>query len=151
MKTLLQFPNLKELILEAQMYPKGAKVLTSHPTLEAILCVKLLSYEVVQTMADSRLAAQLTALDFEDTRRNQLASPVIAQIAKFVNLTRLGMRRVDTLDHTAMMGLAWLSCFLVLHVPARMRRSCRPLPKDPFAKSVLRNDARWKYYLTGMI
>ena len=106
METILKFPNLKELVLEAQMYPKGAKVLTSHPSLEAILCVKRLSYGVVQTLADSRLATQLTRLDFENTRNHQLAGPIIAQIAKFVNLTHLGMRRVDTLNDAAMAELA---------------------------------------------
>jgi hypothetical protein len=117
MQTILKFPNLKELILEAQMYPKGAKVLTSHPSLEAILCVKRLSYDVVQTMADSRLAAQLTRFDFEYTRNHQLAGPIIAQIAKFVNLTRLGMRSVDTLDDAAMAELAPLVKLKELYLP----------------------------------
>jgi hypothetical protein len=57
MKTILKFPKLKELILEAQLYPKGAKLLTHHPTcLKVILRVKNLSYDVAQTLADSRLA-----------------------------------------------------------------------------------------------
>jgi hypothetical protein len=42
MKTILKFPNLKEMILKAQMYPEGAQVLTSHPSLEVILCVNYL-------------------------------------------------------------------------------------------------------------
>ena len=117
METILKFPNLKELVLEAQMYPKGAKVLTSHPSLEAVLCVKRLSYGVVQTLADSRLATQLTRLDFENTRNHQLAGPIIAQIAKFVNLTHLGMRRVDTLNDAAMPELAPLVKLKELYLP----------------------------------
>jgi hypothetical protein len=117
METILKFPNLKELTLEAQMYQKGAKMLTSHPNLEAILCVKRLSYSVVQTLADSRLASQLTRLDFENTRNHQLAGPIIAQIAKFVNLTHLGLRRVDTLNDAAMVELAPLVKLKELYLP----------------------------------
>jgi hypothetical protein len=117
MKTILKFPKLKELILKAQMYPKGAKLLTSHPTLEAILCVKKLSYDVVQALADSRLATQLISFEFEYTRNRQLAGPIIAQIAKFVNLTHLGMRSVDTLNDAAMAELAPLVKLRELYLP----------------------------------
>jgi hypothetical protein len=117
METILKFPKLKELILEARMYPKGVKLLTHHPTLEAILRVKNLSYDVAQTLADSRLATQLTSFNFESTRNHQLAGPIIAQIAKFVNLTHLGMHDVDTLNDDAMVELAPLVKLKELYVP----------------------------------
>jgi hypothetical protein len=79
--------------------------------------VKGLSYDVVQTLADSRLATQLTRFDFEKTRNHQLAGPIIAQIAKFVNLTRLGLRSVDTLNDAAMAELAPLVKLKELYLP----------------------------------
>ena len=117
MKTILKFPSLKALILETEMYPKGAKVLTSHPNLQAILAVRNLSYEVVHNLANSRLAAQLTDFDFEYARTNQLAAPIVGEIAKFVNLTHLGMRHVDTLNDAAMAELAPLVNLKELYVP----------------------------------
>jgi hypothetical protein len=117
MKTILKFPSLKTLIFETEMYPEGEKLLTHHPTLEAILCVKNQSYDVAQTLADSRLVTQLTSFKFEYTRDHELAGPIIAQIAKFVNLTHLGMHRVDTLDDAAMAELAPLVKRKQLYVP----------------------------------
>jgi hypothetical protein len=116
MKKILLFPNLKELILETEIYPKGAKVLTTHPNLQAILGAKHLSYEVVQILANSRLATQLTSLDFEYTRSNQLQTPVMAEVAKFVNITRLSMRHVERFDDTAMAKLAPLVNLKELYV-----------------------------------
>jgi hypothetical protein len=71
----------------------------------------------VQTLADSRLATQLTRFDFEKTRNHQLAGPIIAQITKFVNLTRLGMRSVDKLNDAAMAELKPLVKLKELYLP----------------------------------
>jgi hypothetical protein len=71
----------------------------------------------VETLADSRLTTQLTRLDFEKTRNHQLAGPIIAQIAKFVSLTRLGMRSVDTLNDAAMVELVPLVKLKELYRP----------------------------------
>lgn len=118
MKIILKFTKLRELNLEAQMYPKGAKFLTGHPSLVAIRGVKSLSYEVAEILANSRLSKQIKSIDFKGTRNNQLAGPIIRQIAKFTNLTHLGIHDCrPRLDDEAMMELAPLVNLRQLYVP----------------------------------
>mmetsp|Transcript_6634 Transcript_6634/g.14712 ORF Transcript_6634/g.14712 Transcript_6634/m.14712 type:complete len:554 (+) Transcript_6634:103-1764(+) len=134
MRTILKFPKLRKLTLGTQMYPKGAKFLTMHPTLTAIHGVTRLSYEVAEILASSRLSKQITSLDFKYVQHNQMAGPIIAQIAKFSNLIHLGMRDFGrALNDTAMKELAPLVNLKELYIPdssiaSNGLRSLRHLP-----------------------
>lgn len=114
MEMILKLPKLRDLFLGAQMYPEGTKLLTNHPTLAGIHGVRQLSLDAVQILADSKLAPQLESFSFEGAQEN--AKSIMAQIAKFVNLTHLKMDS-NSLDDVAMMELAPLVHLQQLYLP----------------------------------